>query len=538
MPQKKPTNSSSSSAPPMAPPRGSPASRTQEDEPLLPAVSYTESSESEPDDALAETRPSLWSTLLLYKGAKLAPAAVAVVVGLLLRYAAPIPEGLTDQAWSLVSLFVAVICGFILSPLPSGAWALLGASAGLLTHTLEFNQMFAAANNTVVWLVVISFFLAKGFERTGLGERIANSLLTVCGSNSLGLAVGLAAAEVLVCPTMPSTTSRAAGIFMPVITSVSKAAGSYPGEKSRKRLGAFLTQSQFQASTHSSNFVMTAAGQNLLCLQLAASIGVSLDDPFKLWLTGSCVPAVLGVLLTPCFLYWLWPPVVRDTPEGPDTARRRLAEMGPLSTDEKIMIGAVLLAVTLWVFGSQLGVEPVTAAMLAVGCLLATGVLSWADCLAYTAAWDTLIWFTVLISMSLGLQSLGVIDAFSGYAGSQLDALGLPWPALFAALHLTYFLAHYMFASQTAHVGALFAAFCSLMISSGVPPQLAAMSLAFNVNLFGSLTHYASGQAAVYYGSGFLKTKDVFVQGAACAVMSLLLWGSVGMLWWSFLGWY
>lgn len=71
----------------------------------------------------------------------------------------------------------------------------------------------------------------QGFERTGLGERIACALLTVCGSNSLGLAIGLAAAEVLVCPAMPSTTSRAAGIFMPVITSVSKAAGSYPGEQ-------------------------------------------------------------------------------------------------------------------------------------------------------------------------------------------------------------------------------------------------------------------------------------------------------------------
>ena len=72
--------------------------------------------------------------------------------------------------------------------------------------------------------------MLQGFERTGLGERIANKLLTVCGSNSLGLAMGLAAAEMLVCPAMPSTTSRAAGIFMPVITSVSKAAGSYPGE--------------------------------------------------------------------------------------------------------------------------------------------------------------------------------------------------------------------------------------------------------------------------------------------------------------------
>jgi hypothetical protein len=47
-------------------------------------------------------------------------------------------------------------------------------------------------------------------------------------------------------------------------------------------------------STHSSNFVMTAAAQNLLCLQLAAGIGVQFDDPFKTWLLGACVPATLG----------------------------------------------------------------------------------------------------------------------------------------------------------------------------------------------------------------------------------------------------
>lgn len=56
-----------------------------------------------------------------------------------------------------------------------------------------------------------------------------------------------------------------------------------------------------------------------------------------------------GVILTPCYLYWLWPPVVRNTSEAPSRAAARLEEMGPLSTDEKIMIGAVLLAVLLWV---------------------------------------------------------------------------------------------------------------------------------------------------------------------------------------------
>lgn len=41
-----------------------------------------------------------------------------------------------------------------------------------------------------------------------------------------------------------------------------------------------------------------------------------------------------------------------------------------------------------------MGVEPVTAAMIALGVLLATGVLTWQDCLEYTPAWDTLMWFT------------------------------------------------------------------------------------------------------------------------------------------------
>ncbi|WIA38713.1 hypothetical protein OEZ86_002013 [Tetradesmus obliquus] len=497
-------------------------------QPLLPQSSLRSSSST----------PANWSDITIYKGAKLAPAAAAIAAGLAIRYAVPVPEGLTDQAWSLLALFVTMVSGLVLAPLPTGAWAFLGATAGLLTHTLTFEQMFAAANNTVMWLVVVSFFLARGFEKTGLGERIANNLLTVCGSSSLQLALGLAAAEVLITPAMPSTTARAAGIFMPVIKSVSQAVGSMPGDESRKQLGAFLMQAQFQSSVHSSNFVMTAAAQNLLCLQMAASVGVSLGDPFMTWLAGSSVPVLLGVVLTPCVLYWLWPPAITSTPHAPAAARARLQEMGPLSADEGVMIGAVTLAVGLWVFGGQLGVAPVTAAMCALGVLLASGVLSWQDCLQYTPAWDTLIWFTVLVSMAGGLQSLGVIDLFSGWAGGQLSGLDLPWPALFAGLHLLFFGMHYLFASQTAHVGALFAAFCSLMISAGVPPQLAAMSLAYNVNLFGSLTHYASGQAAVYFGAGYLKTEDVFLQGAACAAANLLLWGSVGMLWWKVLGWY
>ncbi|GFH29908.1 sodium:sulfate symporter [Haematococcus lacustris] len=87
----------------------------------------------------------------------------------------------------------------------------------------------AGLTNDAIWLIVISFFFAKAsgsafyrqpggayaFEKTGLGQRIANMMVAAVGHSTLGLAYSLAAAEVLLAPAMPSCTARAGGIFMP-----------------------------------------------------------------------------------------------------------------------------------------------------------------------------------------------------------------------------------------------------------------------------------------------------------------------------------
>jgi len=79
-------------------------------------------------------------------------------------------------------------------------------------------------------------------------------------------------------------------------------------------------------------------------------------------------------------------PEVTDTPEAPRAAKAKLAEMGGMSRDERIMLGTMLGAVVLWVMGDKLGVPAVTAAMLGLCALLVSGVLTWRDCLTYTAA--------------------------------------------------------------------------------------------------------------------------------------------------------
>ena len=77
---------------------------------------------------------------------------------------------------------------------------------------------------------VCSHNIVQGFQKTGLGERVATLFVRAVGKSTLGLAYGLSIAEALLAPAMPSTTARAGGIFMPIINSLSLASGSEPGE--------------------------------------------------------------------------------------------------------------------------------------------------------------------------------------------------------------------------------------------------------------------------------------------------------------------
>lgn len=133
------------------------------------------------------------------------------------------------QGWTLLSIFLSTISGLVLEPLPTGAVAFLGLTASILTGTLTFGQATAAMTSEVIWLIVVSFFFAKGFELTGLGKRVALLFVNALGRNTLGLSFGLNVAEGLISPAMPSTTARAGGIFVPIMRSVAQNAGSQPG---------------------------------------------------------------------------------------------------------------------------------------------------------------------------------------------------------------------------------------------------------------------------------------------------------------------
>src|SRR5207245_10390802 len=122
------------------------------------------------------------------------------------------------------------------------------------------------------------------------------------------------------------------------------------------------------------------------------------------------------------------------------------------------------------------------ACMVGLSILLLDNVLRLKDMLEEASAWDTFIWFATLVTIPTFLNKFG----FSAWFGDGIVTLvsGFGWLAGFVLIALIYFYSHYFFASNVAHITALYAPFLIVAIALGTPPELAALVLGFFSSLF------------------------------------------------------
>ena len=129
-----------------------------------------------------------------------------------------------------MAIFVATIVGLIAKPLPMAAVALLGITATAATGTLSIDEALTGFGDKTIWLIVIAFFISRGFIKTGLGARIAYLFIAVVGKKTLGLAYGMAATDLVLAPAIPSNTARAGGVLFPIVRSIAKSYDSDPDD--------------------------------------------------------------------------------------------------------------------------------------------------------------------------------------------------------------------------------------------------------------------------------------------------------------------
>ncbi|MBE2260260.1 MAG: anion permease, partial [Rhodobacteraceae bacterium] len=168
---------------------------------------------------------------------------IVKLVGLLIIFFglwfAPVPEGLTVEAWHLFAVFASAITSVVLNVFPLFTSALLACAIVVLTNTLTPAKAYGAFANAIVLLVVTAFLVSQAVVKSGLGKRISLRVITVFGKSTLGLAYSIFITDTLIAPGFPSNTARG-GVLFPVILALAQNSGSTPDDENKRRLGGYL----------------------------------------------------------------------------------------------------------------------------------------------------------------------------------------------------------------------------------------------------------------------------------------------------------
>ena len=469
-----------------------------------------------------------------------APIAVSLAIALM-----PPPGGLAQHAWYFFAIFAGVIVALMLEPMPGAAVGMIGVTAAALlapwvlfspeelakpgfnVGNSALNWALSGFSNATVWLIFAAFMFALGYDKTGLGRRISLALVRKMGRRTLTLGYAIAFADVVLSPFTPSNTARSAGTVYPVIKNLPPLYGSMPNDPSSRKIGGYLMWTAIAATCVTSSMFITALAPNLLALEFVKKIA-KVDVSWTQWFIAFAPVGILLLLLVPLLTYWLYPPEVKSGNEVADWADGELDKMGRVSGKEITLAVLVMIALGLWIFGDKVGINATTAALIVVSLMLVAGICTWDDMISNKQAWNTLAWFATLVALADGLSRVGFVKWFAGSVAAHMGGLS-PLVAM-VLLVAVFFFTHYLFASITAHATALLPVM--LAVGSTIPGldmALFAMMLVFTLGIMGILTPYATGPSPVYYGSGYIGSRDFWRLGLVFGVIFVVALLAIGV---------
>ena len=470
---------------------------------------------------------------------KLVKCILPVAVGLLI-WAIPTPEGLSPDAWTYLALFIAVVIGLIIEPVPSALVGLIGVvvavglkigapipQSGVISDSAAINWGLSGFSNSTIWLIFAAFMMAAGYEKSGLGRRISLIMVKKLGKTSLGLGYAILFAETILAPFIPSNSARSGGILFPIVKNIPVIYGSYPDKEPRK-IGAYIVWVSLLSTCVTSSLFYTGLAPNLLASSIMAEQGITFT--WFEWFKYIAPAGILLLLASPILTYIIYPPTMKSAPEAPIWAGEELKKLGPISTKEKLMAFSAVMALVLWIGSSTFKINGTTTAMLVLVFITLAGIISWDDIIGNKAAWNILLWFGTLVTLASGLRNVGFLKWFASQSGSMLE--GSSPMVIMVALVLIFYFSHYFFASVTSHTTAMLALFISVAASvPGVDVRMTSLLMAYTLGFMGILTPYGTGPSPIWYGLGYIPTGKFWALGAIFGLIFIVVFLALTVPW-------
>lgn len=467
--------------------------------------------------------------------------------GLIIGFAAllaivlmPTPEGLTVAGHRMIGILLFSVIVWMTDAVSYPVSAavilalmafLLGVSPDVANPKVVFGTSKALGMalggfaNTAFALVGGALFIAAAMMKTGLDKRIALVVLSKIGAKTNRVLAGVIFVGFILSFFVPSTTARVS-CLVPIVMGIIMAFGV----NLKSRFAGVMMIATAQADSIWNVGIKTAAAQNMIAVGfIEKQLGVQIS-----WLNWFIAAAPFAIIMSVALYFVLMktmPPETDEIAGGQATIAKALAEMGPMTLDEKKMLAISLALLFFW--STENIVHPfdtssTTIAAIAIMLLPGIGVMSWKEAQP-KVPWGTLVLFGVGISLGSAILSTKAAAWIAKLVVTTFGLQTLPALTIIAVLAAFLIIIHLGFASATALAAAMIPIIISILQSVTTPGiNVVGMTMVLQyVVSFGFILPVNAPQNMVAYGTDTFEVKDFVRTGIP---LTFIAYGTILLL--------
>lgn len=339
----------------------------------------------------------------------------------------PMPEGINPAAMRVGAVTVLMATWWITEAIPIPATSLLPIVLFPLLGITDGSKVTQAYGNHLVFLFMGGFFIAVTIEKWSLHKRIALRTIRLIGVTPDRIILGfmLATAFLSMFISNTATTMLMVTIGMAVLQQTITKLEQQPDNnidtrKGHFRFGTALMLGIGYSSSIGGVATLIGTPPNAIFAGVVEQIyhrTISLVD----WMKFALPLSILMLLITWIYLTrFAFPGEMKQMPGGRETFDQEIAQLGPMSSQEKKVLMILILVAVLWFVNGLVEIESlkfVNDSTIAIACALLLFIipsdfrkreflLDWNT--AVTIPWDILILFGGGFALALGFSESGL----------------------------------------------------------------------------------------------------------------------------------
>ncbi len=437
-------------------------------------------------------------------------------------------------------LIITLLMGFwmvlwwIFEVLPLGITALIPLFYLPFLGLEELSQITPSYSNSVIFLFLGGFIIARGLEKTKLDERLALNILKLTGRTDHGIIIGFILTTAFLSMWISNTATTV--MMVPIALSVIHFLEAHLEDTTDlKRFSLVL----FLSLAYSANVggIATPIGTppNVVFVGYLDEIYKRNIDFWK-WMAVT-LPIVIVLLSTMfCFLRWLNPYAVKIPKDFKDFIHNKLSTQGTLNNRQKITISIFMLAASLWIFKDVihyiLGLHFLNDSSIAILCgfllfLIPSNsktlepVLNLKD--VSLLPWDIVLLFGGGMALAKSLKDVGLLGIITeNLASFQFTH---PYLLIFVMTGAVLFLTEIM--SNVALCVVALPMIMKLGESQGLDPFLTALPATL-ASSFAFSMPISTPPNAIVFGTQMVPVKEMLRAGILLNIIALLFTMTIG----------